>query len=158
MAKSIKVSASIVRKYFNHSAVCSSWKSAIRSKFDLFSSEEFTVDLDFIKQGLGETSDRTLKAMIEADFGAHLKAASGVVLAQKTAKTSGTAVIAGVEIAGASAKNSKFPEAVGKGLYLDGKLDFLVRKTKKGNWLIVPVEKTGAAAPANFQLLSNAVR
>lgn len=157
MAKTITVSAATVRKYANNSNVCSSWKSAIRNRFDLFSADEFQVPVSFIKDGLAQAND-ALARQIKADFGSALVEAAKVNLAQRTALTPDTNVMKGVQIAGNSAKNSKLPEAVGKGIYLDGEYDFLVRRTQKGNFLIVPIVKDGAKVPAKFQLLSSVVR
>lgn len=157
MSKTIRVSAATVRSYVNHASVCTSWKSKIRNNFDLFSADVFDVPVSFIKQGL-ELADAVLARKIKADFGSALVEANKVNLAQRTALTPDANIMKGVQIAGNSAKNSKLPEAVGKGIYLDGDFDFLVRRTQKGNYLIVPIVKDGAKAPAKFQLLSNVVR
>lgn len=157
MAKTIRVSAATVRSYVNNSNVCSSWKSKIRNSFDLFSADTFDVPVSFIKEGLASANE-ALARKIKSDFGSALVEANKVNLAQRTALTPDVNIMKGVQIAGNSAKNSKLPEAVGKGIYLDGEYDFLVRRTQKGNYLIVPIVKDGAKAPAKFQLLSNVVR
>lgn len=155
MAKTIKVTASQVRKYVNHSAVCSSWKTDIKRRFDLYSTqEEFNVDVQFIKDAMAAAPTASLKAELKRDFDALIKATETVEFAQKKRLVEESQVMAGVEICGASARNSLLPEAAGRGLFLDGSCEYLIRETKKGNYLIIPV-KAGSTVPAKFKKLND---
>jgi hypothetical protein len=154
----IQVSAATVRKYYNNPSVCGSWKDAIRETFDLYSTQdEFQVDDSFFKDMYAETGSSDLRAEISNDFPsvtASESSDSDLNLAQ-TFQLAPVAIMAGVEVAGNSAKNSKLPEAEGRGIFLDGNYEFLIRKTKKGNYLIVPVQDNGADAPTKFVKLSS---
>lgn len=155
MAKTIKVTASQVRKYVNHSSVCSSWKNDIKSKFDLYSTqEEFTVDVAFIKKAIEAAPSVSLRNELKRDFDALIKATETVEFAQTKKLVEEGTVMAGVEICGASARNSLLPEAAGRGLFLDGSCEYLIRETKKGNYLIIPV-KAGSPVPSKFKKLNN---
>jgi len=154
MAKTIRVSGALVRKYATHSAVCSSWRSDIRGKFDLYSAEQFDVPVDYLRKAIESAPTSSLKRELEADFGEAIKAAQTVDFSQKAALLENGKVMTGIQIAGASARNSLLPEAAGRAIFLDGECDYLIRETKKGNYLIVPVEP-GSAVPAKFKLLSN---
>lgn len=154
----IQVSAATVRKYYNHPSVCSDWQDAIREKFDLYSDQEvFSVDDSFFKEMYTETDSSDLKTDLVNDFPsivARGTSASGIQLAQSY-PLAAVNIMTGVEVAGNSAKNSKLPEAEGKGIFLDGNYEFLIRKTKKGNYLIVPIQNTSADAPTKFVKLSS---
>lgn len=151
----IQVSAATIRKYYNNPSVCGSWKDAIRETFDLYSMQDvFNVDDSFFKDMYNETDDSDLQTQLGNDFPSVLVIDGGLQLAQSFSLAS-TEVMTGVEIAGNSAKNSKLPQAEGKGIFLDGNYEFLIRKTKKGNYLIVPVQDNGADAPTKFVKLSS---
>lgn len=152
-----QVSAAMIRKYYNHPSVCDGWKDSLREEFNLHTGTEvFEVHHAFIKDMYDESSDDVRSEML-SDFPsvfAENDGATGIHLAQSF-PLAAVAVMTGIEVAGNSAKNSKLPEAVGKGIFLDGNYEFLIRKTKKGNYLIVPIAKTESNAPAKFTKLSN---